>query len=347
MLNLIKRANSKTEDIETAEHVYLRTLIENIDFLDLKSDAIKYGLDLMTMQMQHHEVLTNEMVEFYLYYRIKELNLKDTCKNVFVSAEESNVFGYYTLEGNGLKGGTLKIYSKYLTNLFGKYTKKWTREGINDIINLNYIRMLSHELKHNLKMQKCGKKLENSDAIQFFNQIGTNKEINYYTRNSILQNRVGKEIYRNNHKTFIEEVEADLFAIFDANFQLLIDFEGAFPKYILENFVSGNAEDIVSFYTNEEGIMLSPMEKFDIFYKANIGDEEDPIVEEENPDIMNSLITGDKIPLDVFEFLQKIAKGEIKTTDLYKTLTTYIESRTNINQFVTEELNEESSLSIR
>lgn len=132
-------------------------------------------------------------------------------------------------------------------------------------------------------------------------------------------------------------MQADLFAIFDSNRQLLTNFKDCFPKRILENFVYSNACDIVSFYTDEEGNMLSPMEKFDAFYLENIGVEAMPIVQDENSDIMSSLMMGDKIPLDVFEFIKKIANREILTTDLYKTLTDYIQNRTNSSTYALEE----------
>lgn len=60
-----------------------------------------------------------------------------------------------------------------------------------------------------------------------------------------------------------------------------------------------------------------------------------------NPDIMSSLMMGDKIPLDVYEFIKKIANKEILTTDLYKTLNDYIKNRKNSSTYTFEESIEE------
>ena len=114
-LNIIKE-NKKTENMELMEYVYLNTLIENIDLLPLDSKSIKIGLNLMAIQMKRHQILTMKMIEFYLYYRIKELNLKSVCKNVIVTLGSSNHFGHYTVDGEIVKGGTLRIYYEYLIN---------------------------------------------------------------------------------------------------------------------------------------------------------------------------------------------------------------------------------------
>lgn len=56
--------------------------------------------------------------------------------------------------------------------------------------------------------------------------------------------------------------------------------------------------------------------------------DEIPIVTEENPDIWDSLLTGDKIPEDLWNLLKDMANRKIVTTDLYQTLTNYIQTRT-------------------
>lgn len=344
LLNIIK-VTPKTKNIEVMEYVYLRMLIENIDFLALDSDAIKIGLELMTMQMRNCQVLTNKMIEFYLYYRIKGLNLENMCQHVFVSTEkEPTIFGYFTNERNGLKEGTLKIFSNYLPNCFAKYKKECNENAVNIHINAHYIFSLSHELAHALKDQKYLKSIENLNGTQYLEKIWTNKELNYYLRNSALHCKIGHKEYMKYHDIFINEVWADIFAIFDSNKQWLTNFKGSvFIKDILENFIMAYAQMLVSFYTKEDGTMLSPMEKFDAFYLENIGDEKEPIVQDENPDIMGSLMMGDKIPLDVFHFLQKIANGEIKTIDLYQTLTTYLQNRTELSTNSLEKETEEQA----
>lgn len=329
-LNIIKE-NKKTENMELMEYVYLNTLIENIDLLPLDSKSIKIGLNLMTIQMKRHQILTMKMIEFYLYYRIKELNLKSVCKNVIVTLGSSNHFGHYTLEGEILGGGVLRIYYEYLINLFQKYNQSFCYEGINDVININFLEFISHELKHALQMFQFKRITEKLDNTQYFETIYTNKEINYFLRNGTLLYKVGEEKYHKYHDTFIKEVQANLFSFFDTNNQILTNFKDCYPQYMLENNVMTFARRIVEFYTNEDGTMLSPMEKFDTFYLENIGEKKEPIVTAENPDIISSLMMGDKIPLDVYEFIKKIANKEIKTTNLLETLMVYLQNNPELS----------------
>lgn len=341
MENISQNNSEKTENLEYVVENYLNTVIENIEDIELECKSIKICYALMSLQMKRHKVLTNKMIEFYLHTRVKELNLKTVCKNVIVTLGKSDEFGHYTLERDIQKGGTLKIYSEYLKTKFEKYKKEFTEDGTNDVINLYYLICLSHECLHSLKMKKFKPLMEKLDVLQWFEEIVSNKELNYFYRNKMLSNSVGDEKYTSNHRIFIEETQADLFAIFDSNRQLLTNFKDSFPKNIVENFVSSNADDIVSFYTDENGNMLSPIEKFDAFYLENIGEKAMPIVNDDNFDIMSSLMMGDKIPLDVFEFIKKIANHEIKTIDLFETLTTYIQNRTNLSTNSLEDITSE------
>lgn len=330
VLNIINNATEITENIETMEYTYLQTLIGNIDFLELDSEAIKIGLELMKMQMKKCQLLTTTMVEFYLYYRVKELNLESVCKNIVVTLGKSNKFGHYSYNGDILKGGTLRIYYEYLINIYQRCNQTLKYKEINDVININFIEFLSHELNHALKMQYFENIYQKYDELQSYGIFLKNREANYSIRNSALLHKIGED-YHKYHDTFINEAQADLFSFFDSNKQMLTIFKDCYPKYIIENMVGLCAKRIVDFYTNDDGTMLSPMEKFDAFYLEHIGDEVQPIATDENPDIMNSLMMGDKIPLDVYAFLQKIANGEIKTIDLYQTLTTYLQNRNELS----------------
>lgn len=342
ILNIINNATEITENIETMEYTYLQTLIGNIDFLELDSSAIKIGLELMKMQMKKCQVLTTTMIEFYLYYRVKELNLESVCKNIVVTLGKSNKFGHYSYNGDILKGGTIRIYYEYLINIYQKYNYA-SKDEINSFINIKSIEFLSHELNHVLRMQYFENITKNLDELQIYGIFLENKEVNYIIRNSSLLHKIGEE-YHKYHDTFIKEVWADMFSFFDSNKQMLTIFKDCYPEYIIENMVGLYAKRIIDFYTKEDGTMLSPMEKFDTFYLENIGEEVEPIVTDENPDIMNSLMMGDKIPLDVYAFLQKIANGEIKTIDLYQTLTTYLQNRNELSTNTLEnELEEQTS----
>lgn len=241
------------------------------------------------------------------------------------------MFGHYTMDGDILKGGTLRINYEYLINIFSRVNKTIgiSDKQLNDVININFLEMLSHELGHAMDMQNFFKITENLDAVDWLMTTYTNKQCNYNLRSTELQDKMGTKEYRKHHNIFITEVQADLFAFFDSNKQLITNFNNCYPKYIVENSLSAYAKRIVSFYTSEEGAMLSPMEKFDKIYQENMGSDAIPIVTEENPDVWDSLMTGDKIPEDLWNLLKRIANKEIRTTNLYEILNTYVQNRAN------------------
>ncbi len=334
ILKLLQNTPKRTKNLDATLNLYLNTVIENIEDLNLESNSIKVCFAIMKLQMKQHQILTMKMIEFYLNARLKELNLTDVCKNVIVTLdigeEESKIFGHYTTDGDILKGGTLRINYEYLINLFSKPNFALNNNELSDVINVNFLEDLSHELGHVIYKQKFSRTIKNVDVVEWFTTISTDKQCNYHYRNGSLQIKIGETEYDKQHQIFIEEVQADLFAFFNSNKQLLTNFKDCYPEYIVENIMSAYAKRIVTFYTSKDGTMLSPMEKFDIFYKDKIGEKEIPIVTKENPDIWDSLMTGDKIPEDLWNLLKDIADRKIVTTNLYQTITAYIQARVTL-----------------
>lgn len=273
ILQLLQNNPKRTENFDTILNLYLSTVIENIEALDLESNSIKVCFAIMKLQMKQHQILTMKMIEFYLYARLKELNLTSICRNIIVTLdvgeEESKEFGYYTMDGDILKGGTLRINYEYLINIFSRVNKTTniSEKQLNDVININFLEMLSHELGHAMDIQNFFKTTENLDEIEWLMTTYTNKQCNYHLRNDKLQDKIGNKEYGKYHNIFIKEVRAYLFAFFDSNKQLITNFNDCYPKYIVENTLSAYAKRIVAFYTSKDGTMLSPMEKFDVFYK--------------------------------------------------------------------------------
>ena len=332
LIKLLQNNTKRTEQLDATLDFYLSTVIENIDSLSLESNSIKISFAIMRIQMKQHKILTMKMKEFYLHARLKELNLKDTCKNVIVTLdigeEDSEIFGYFTIDGDIVKGGTLKIYYEYLIKLFTKANKNLniSNNKLIDVININFLNILSHELGHVVFKQNFLKIIANSEGIEWLAKTNTNKLCNYHLRNELLKDKIGIQGYRLHHNIFIDEVQADIFSFFDSNIQFTTIFKDCYPQYIIENLVSAFAKRFVFFYKLEDCLIQSPMEKFDEFYKENIENDTTSIVTVENQNVWDSLITGDKIPADVLKLIKDIADGKIKTTNLYQTITDYIKT---------------------
>lgn len=211
MWESIESSPEKRENIEGLENAYLKSIIENRKAIDLNEKSIKCGLGIIGLHMQKQELLTPKMIEFYLYYRIKELNLESICKNVIVTLdigeEESKMFGHYTMDGDILKGGTLRINYEYLINIFSRVNKTIgiSDKQLNDVININFLEMLSHELGHAMDMQNFFKITENLDAVDWLMTTYTNKHCNYNLRSTELQDKMGTKEYRKHHNIFITE----------------------------------------------------------------------------------------------------------------------------------------------
>lgn len=180
---------------------------------------------------------------------------------------------------------------------------------------------------------------KNKENEEFADIILTNPIANAYFREVLLKECIGEEGYDKNHDTCIKEAQADIFSYFDTNNQLVTNFKNCYPKSVLANIVSSFAKRIVEFYTDKDGNMLSPMEKFNMFYLEIMGKDAIPIVLTEDSDILSSLMNGDKIPEVVFEFMKKIANQEIRTTDLYTTLNIYLQNRRENRNGEEENLN--------
>ncbi len=304
---------------------YLDEIIKNMDSFPMSCVSIESAFEILRIQMKNHEVLTPKMVEFYLLFRTKELNLRNICKDVIVTFGGNYSLGRYTLLGDIGKNGTLKINYEDLMSSFEKYRGKIPEKELNDTINILMLPMLSHELHHAIDMKEYLEITKNKENEEFINIVTTNKVVNREIRNHHLRGIVGEEDYDNRyHDRFIDETRADIFSYFDTNNQLLTRFKNCYEFNDIVGRVSFFARLLVKKYTNEEGTFISPMEQFNAYYNENIKETERiPIVEEET-DIFHALLNGESIPIELYEFLNQIASGQIMTTDLETTIKDFI-----------------------
>lgn len=266
---------------------------------------------------------------FYILYRLKDLKLQDLCKRVVILDEESSIFGYYQASDD-----ILKIYSNYLSRRFEPILKENNfndRDAINDFLNLNLLKLISHELGHVVIHREV-------EELTTYDQLQSNIAFYYWYKNGSLRLFLGDEKYQKFHGRFIEENRCDIFSIFDSNIQIDKYFKNSFSTRMLQGLCLGNADEILRFYTdkneNNEIIIKTPMQKFDEFFSSVLPNQEKEIhltVDNTTNGIMNSLMLGGEIPQNVLQGISKIAKGEIITTNLYLELLKIINNMQALN----------------
>ena len=138
---------------------------------------------------------------------------------------------------------------------------------------------------------------------------------------------VGWHTYNAHHGSFIHENRADLFSILDVSSQIDKHFKTSFSKEMLQSFVRYNASIIVKFYTKgqvENDIcMLSPMEKFDDFFKQYLPNYDgeiqfkkiNSITNHTEEEILHSLLLGDSIPKPILVGLAKLSTKDSPSID--------------------------------
>lgn len=333
LINKSKKQEEKEEMYSLIQR-YLDEIIKNMDSFPMSCASIERAFEILRIQMKNHEVLTPKMVEFYLLFRTKELNLRSICKDVIVTLGGDFGLAKYSLAGGVCKNGTLKINYEDLMSSFEKYRGKIPEKALNDTINILMLPMLSHELHHAIDMKEYLEIKKNKENEEFINIITTNKVVNREIRNHHLREIVGEEDYDNRyHDRFIDETRADIFSYFDTNNQLLTRFKNCYEFNDIAGRLSFFARLLVKKYTNEEGKFISPMEQFNAYYNENIKETERiPIAEEEETDIFHALLNGEPIPIELYEFLKQIASAKIITDDLETTIKNFI------NDLRTEEI---------
>ncbi len=340
IINLLQNSFDYSDDMEDVIEFYLTKVIEKNDDINLDSNINNIGISLMNYYLKNHKELNSKLVEFYVLFHLKELNLQDLCKQVIVTDYDSSIFGNYTPSTK-----ILKIFNNHIKKRFEPFFKLnriQDENSINDFINLIKLTWISHELYHVSKY----KEVEEYEKFSTnYENIKNNISLYYWYRNGLLHMFLGENQYMKNHDSFIEENRADIFAAFDSNIQINKYFKNSFSETKLQNLCMNNACNILRFYTREnadgEKTIMSPIQKFNMFYYSYITDEDKmPNLETDyTPDnIMNNLLLGNSVPEIIIEEYSKIANGTIRITDIYEyTLKTIEKMRvTNLEQSKTQ-----------
>lgn len=333
IINLLQSSLNYSSDLEYLIEYYLNEIIKNKEEISLESNINSVGIALMNYCFKKHQLLSNRLIEFYILYRLKDLNVQDLCKRVVISNEKSSIFGYYQAFD-----GVLKIYSSYLSGRFEPMLKEnnyTDRNAINDFLNLYLLKFISHELGHVVIHKEVDAFHKNFIT---YDQLQSDIAFYYWYKNGSLRLSLGDEKSQKFHDRFIEENRCDIFSIFDSSIQIDKYFKNSFSTRMLQGLCLNNADEILRFYTdkneNNEIVIKTPMQKFDEFFSSVLPNQEKEIhltIDNMPNGIMNSLMLGGEIPQNILQEISKIAKGEIITTDLYSELLKIINNMQPLN----------------
>jgi len=328
-----------SQDIEDVIDSYLSKTINNIDKVDVDNPIIKSCVSMINYNNKCHRLMNQKMIKFYILYRIKDLNLSPHCREIIITeVDNPEIFGDFQNST-----GTLRIFHNYLETRFRPLIEQndfTDEDALMDLLNITFFQMISHELSHVIDEKRINEYRENNNQEPFIEKVKKVDFLNYWYRNGILKLFSGDN-YRQNHGKLIEENRADLFSFIDSSIQLNQNFSAGFTEILLQNFSRNNATRIINFYTEQTKTgtnIVTPMQKFDIFFQQLLPNEKDFLfsnittdVENNEQAIINNLLMGNVIPNNVLEGILKIANGQRITTDLYSDLQSIINEACNLN----------------
>lgn len=310
ILDLVKDQLNYSDDIAFLINFYFSKILK----ITLNEDICVIGIQLMNYFIKNHIPFSNEIIEFYILFHIRDLNLNDYLKKLIVSNENTNYFGSYQEST-----GTLKISNNYIKKSMDFMIHKqnnFEKETMNDSFNWLTLYMISHELSHILRLKEF-KEWKESLAKE---NLKDNKSLYYWYKDSNLHLFLGHEKYHQMHDLFIEEVRADIFAILDSSIQIEKYFKASFPEPLLKKICASNAQQIINFYfSKNDKKFTTPIQKFDIFYNSYFPKEQKSFESElSNESVINNLLLGDQIPESILKELFIIANEEKIVTNIYE-----------------------------
>lgn len=319
---------SYSEDIEEVINDYLGVMIENVKDMDIHSSVLQKGMDIIRSALSKNIILSPKMLKFYILYMAKELDIEPFLENIYLSMEKK-----------GKKFGDYVAYDKKLTiyydNIFAIMEPTFDELKVPDlyqklICNRMYIEYTLHELSHVIENKEMSFILDSkNDAKEgsFFHYWICNGELHLFN----------EQLYQREHDLFINEVRADLFAMMNFGIQTTHLLKGTFSDLYLANISAYNASRIVDFYTEktEKGRkVISPVRKFISLYNENMPEEKHmQYIDLKDKDLMQRLMLGLDVPIDIIEEIYQIATGKIVTTNLYEEITKIIDKYKKTNEY--------------
>lgn len=312
-----------SEDVVFIINQYLSTIVDDKEELDITNSAVQKGIDLINKAMSKGNLLSPKMLQFYILCIAKVLNVDDYVQNISISMDEK-----VSKRGSYLASiKQLTVYYDYIRQEFNSTFQRlqFTDQVLQNILcNQQYIRTVLHELGHAVEQKRV-------DGIYYSSSIEDDcmKDILFsswiYNGKLLKSNR---ELYELKYDLFIGEARAELFSILQFSRQTNDVLKGVFNESQLTNMSAGDAYKIVEFYTErtEKGRkVISPFRQFIQLYNQNMPENEKiQYTDKSDRSIMENLMLGFDVPFEIIKEINKIARGEIITTNLYKEITKII-----------------------
>lgn len=320
--SLVKEQEIYSEDVLSVIDEYVITVTNNGKEMDINNPVLQKGIDLIKNVMGKNILLNTFMLKMYTLYMIKQLDLDDYVQDIDISMEE-----------NVLKRGSYRASTKKLTIFYGhilsvfncafQKLQDMNQVARNIVCNREYIEVLFHELGHIVEQKKVDSIVQSCSVdacMQDSLFLGW-----WYNGKLLLSSR---EFYELKHDAFICEVRTNLFSMMQFSMQTNGLLKGAFDESYLANVSAHNAEKIVAFYTEktEKGRkVISPFRQFIELYNQNIPENEQIQYTDKNDrSIMENLMLGFDVPMEIIREIHKIATKKVITTNLYEEITKII-----------------------
>lgn len=312
--------SSEKINIDLIGEIFFKYFNEKFKKFELNDSVYKCAFALMDYKIKNKLELDSNMLEFYVRYRIKDLKLDDIVKNVImVEKYDRDCFGFFDSKSQEIKINSSYIKEKYIKAL--EIMNMKFEECIN-IINHENLLAICHEIGHVYEFKNLSNKNVSNEGCKLFAD-------DYSIRSKILHFSIGHDAYSNNHDRFIGENRADLFSIIDDSIQINKHFNDSFGDEFLISTMRSNARKIIEMYTIDQGdrkLIKSPIQKFEKFFKENFKDihKQEKMEISEDISIIEKLLSGYPIPIEILMKINSVATGEIETTNLYETILEFI-----------------------
>lgn len=304
-----------SEDVVSVIDEYVSTVLNYGKEMDINSPILQKSMDLVKNIMSKNILLSPSMLKMYTLYLVEQFNLDDYVQDVYISVEEKcSKTGSYQASAK-----RVTIYYDYILHVFNRSFQRLqiTNQVLQDIeCNYEYISVILHELGHVVEQKKVdpiyqSSSMDDSMKDPLFSSWFYNGELRVFN----------PELYELKHDSFICEVRADLFSIMHSSMQANNLLKGAFNENYLANISIYNAKRIVEFYTvkTEKGRkMLSPMRQFIDLYNQDMPENKHiQYIDKNDRSIMENMMLGFDVPIEIIRGINKIATGKIITTNLY------------------------------
>lgn len=325
ILKLIEQQEILGEESKNICDLYMIHLMNHVKTSTIEQELLQISFSIMDSYMKNN-FLSPTMARYYTWVHQKEFGLKE--KNIYISMQEKE-------QGLGTSSKReVKICYETIKEMLDQTSKEEEQYKIENF-NLNLLLTILHELTHEKKRNQANQIEKNTTLKERREKLKSCKEYNYWFKNSVLQFLFQKE-YKESWESFIEETQANIFAILNAIEQINKYFKQSFSIKFLEHANKNLAEVLLSYYIKEENgkmLYISPVENFENWMSPKIKLIEELMKKELSKDytelfellrikpqeelgIKEKLLLGENIPIELLLEFQKILTGEKCTTNL-------------------------------